>query len=143
MVKTNVYRFNNIFAFFLLLLLFGCGNTLSKSEKMVEVLNKNSVIEVKEFKFTKLQNIVAFDGLPEEFAVYKNQMERFDFYLAQSPTQHSGGFNFEVVQNSNPLMFCLRKPSPMSIVTASLTNPIALIKVSKNYPVKSTLSYCD
>jgi hypothetical protein len=69
-------------------------------------------------------------------------MGQFDFYLAQSPTQSSGGFVFQVVQNSDPLVICLKKPDPLSSVTAALTNPIAIVKVPKGLSMTTILGYC-
>jgi hypothetical protein len=70
-------------------------------------------------------------------------MVKFDFYLAQSPTQRSGGFVFQIIENSNPLRICLKKPEPLAAVTAALTNPMALIKVTKGFNVKMDLGFCE
>lgn len=70
-------------------------------------------------------------------------MNEFDYYLAQSPTQNTGGYIFEVIQNSNPLKICLKKPDQFSATTAVLTNSIALIKVRKETALDMTLSYCQ
>jgi hypothetical protein len=69
-------------------------------------------------------------------------MRQFDFYFVQSPTQGSGDFIFEVVQNSDSLIICLRKPSPFAMVTTVLSNPIALVKVKKDLIVEKKLGYC-
>ncbi len=123
--------------------LIGCGNTLSYSGNKLEVLNGNSTSVVTQgFKFIKLQKVADFDKLPKEFQRYKYEIDQFDFYLAQSPTQNSGGFVFQVVQNSEPAVICLKKPKPFSGVLTALTNPIALIKVKKGLVVETNLSYC-
>jgi len=69
-------------------------------------------------------------------------MNQFDFYFAQSPTQGSGGFVFEGAQNSGVLIICLKKPAPLAIVAAVLSNPIALVKVKKGLDVDMNLNYC-
>jgi hypothetical protein len=143
MIKLNTYRFNKINLILVFLLLFGCGNTLVEKKNIVEIINKNSVtLRINEFKLTKLKDRVIFDQLPKELASYQTQMGQFDFYLAQSPTQSSGGFVFQVVQNSDPLVICLKKPDPLSSVTAALTNPIAIVKVPKGLSMTTILGYC-
>ena len=128
----------------LLLALFGCGNTLTRPTNSIEIINQNSAtLIVDEFKLTKLQKEVDFDGLPKALASYKNQMGKFDFYLAQSPTQGSGGFVFEISQNSGLLVICLKRPAPFTIVGTVLSNPIALIKVTKGFNVKMDLGFCE
>jgi hypothetical protein len=143
MIKLNTYSFNKINLILVFLLLFGCGNTLIKPANAIEIFNGNSVNQVsREFKLTKLKDRVSFDQLPKELASYQTQMGQFDFYLAQSPTQSSGGFVFQVVQNSDPLVICLKKPDPLSSVTAALTNPIAIVKVPKGLSMTTILGYC-
>ncbi len=111
---------------------------------MPKVINGNSVSRVtSELKLTKIKSVSEFDRLPRELSSFKTQIGQFDFYLAQSPTQSSGGFIFQITENSNPLRICLRKPEPLSAVTSALTNPIALIKVSKGFNVKMDLSFCE
>jgi hypothetical protein len=111
---------------------------------MPEVVNGNSVLRVtSEFKLTKIQEKSVFDQLPKEFEKYKNQLGQFDFYLAQSPTQNSGGFVFQVMQNSAPAAICLKRPAPFSIAGTVLSNPIALIKVTKGFNVKMDLGFCE
>jgi hypothetical protein len=128
----------------LLLVLFGCGNTLVNQANTPEVINGNSVSRVtSEFKLIKIKSASDFDQLPRELSSYKTQMGQFDFYLAQSPTQSSGGFFFEFIQKTDPLIICLKKPSPLSAVTSALSNPIALIKVTKGFNVKMDLSFCE
>jgi len=127
-----------------LLVLFGCGNTLENQANMPKVINGNSVSRVtSELKLTKIKSVSDFDQLPRELSSFKTQMGQFDFYLAQSPTQSSGGFFFEIIQKTNPLIICLKKPSPLSAVTSALSNPIALIKVTKGFNVKMDLSFCE
>ena len=139
---TNLYK--HYIYLLLLLLLFGCGNTLTRPTNSIEIINQNSAtLIVDKFKLTKLQEEADFDGLPKGLVGYKNQMVKFDFYLAQSPTQRSGGFVFQIIENSNPLRICLKKPEPLAAVTAALTNPIALIKVTKGFNVKMGLSFCE
>lgn len=142
MKKINTYTFN-IYWFLTFLLLIGCGNTLSNSGNKLEVLNGNSTsVVTKEFKLIKLQKTADFDKLPKEFERYKNEITQFDFYLVQSPTQNSGGYIFQLVQNSNPLVICLKKPDPLASVTAALTNPIALVKVKQGTVMGLSLGYC-
>lgn len=142
MKKINTYIFN-IYWFLTFLLLIGCGNTLSNSGNKLEVLNGNSTsVVTKEFKLIKLQKTADFDKLPKEFERYKNEITQFDFYLVQSPTQNSGGYIFQLVQNSNPLIICLKKPDPLASVTAALTNPIALVKVKQGTVMGLSLGYC-
>ena len=143
MVKLNIYIFYNIYSFLIILLLFGCGNTLVKQKDIVEIVNKDSVTLITgEFKLTELKDRASFDQLPKELASYQTQMEQFDFYLAQSPTQNSGGFVFQLVQNSDPVIICLKKPDPLSSVLAALSNPIAIVKVKKGLSMDMTLGYC-
>lgn len=143
MNKLNIYGFN-IHALLVLLLLVGCGNTPIKPGNAIEIINRNSVTLIaSEFKLTKLKGVADFDQLPKELAHYKNQMGHFDFYLAQSPTQNSGGFVFEAVQNSDPLVICLKKPGAGSIVTTALANPISLVMIQKGLIVEMRISYCD
>lgn len=142
MKKINTYTFN-IYWFLIFLSLIGCGNTLSNSGNKLEVLNGNSTsVLTKEFKLIKLQKTADFDKLPKEFERYKNEITQFDFYLVQSPTQNSGGYIFQLVQNSNPLVICLKKPDPLASVTAALTNPIALVKVKQGTVMGLSLGYC-
>ena len=142
MKKINTYTFN-IYWFLIFLSLIGCGNTLSNSGNKLEVLNENSTsVVTKEFKLIKLQKTADFDKLPKEFERYKNEITQFDFYLVQSPTQNSGGYIFQLVQNSNPLVICLKKPDPLASVTAALTNPIALVKVKQGTVMELSLGYC-
>jgi hypothetical protein len=143
MVKLNTYIFCNVYSFLIILLLFGCGNTLIKQKDIVEIVNKDSVTLITgEFKLTELKDRASFDQLPKELASYQTQMEQFDFYLAQSPTQNSGGFVFQLVQNSDPVIICLKKPDPLSSVLAALSNPIAIVKVKKGLSMDMTLGYC-
>lgn len=142
MKKINTYTFN-ICWFLIFLSLIGCGDTLSNSGNKLEVLNGNSTsVVTKEFKLIKLQKTADFDKLPKEFERYKNEITQFDFYLVQSPTQNSGGYIFQLVQNSNPLVICLKKPDPLASVTAALTNPIALVKVKQGTVMELSLGYC-
>lgn len=144
MKKINTYTFNNICYFLIFLSLIGCGNTLNYSGYQVEVFNGNSTSVVTQgFKFVKLQKVADFDKLPKEFESYKYEIDQFDFYLAQSPTQNSGGFTFKVEQKSEPLIICLEKPKPLTAVTAALSNPIALIRVKKGIKVEMTTNYCN
>jgi hypothetical protein len=143
MIKLNTYSFNRLQYVLVFLLLFGCGNTPIKPANVIEIFNGNSVNQIsREFKLTKLKDRASFDQLPKELASYQIQIDQFDFYLAQSPTQSSGGFVFQVVQNSDPLVICLKKPDPLSSVTAALTNPIAIVKVPKGLSMTTILGYC-
>ena len=91
----------------------------------------------------KLMEVADFEQLPRELESHKSQIGQFDFYLAQSPTQNSGGFMFQEIQNSDPLAVCLKKPEPLSKVTTALTNPNALVKVKKGQIVEMRLRYCN
>ncbi len=143
MTKSKAYSFNNIFVFLIFLSLFGCGNTLSKSDQEIEILTGNSAtVRVNEFTLSKLVNKSDFANLPREFTSYANPTSHFDFYFAQSPMQTSGGYIFKVIRQSEKLTICLKRPDPLSAVTTSLTNPIALIKVKKNIAVEMNLDYC-
>jgi hypothetical protein len=127
-----------------LLVLFGCGNTLVNEANTPEVINGNSVSRVtSEFKLTTIKSVSEFDQLPRELSRFKTQIGQFDFYLAQSPTQSSGGFAFQIIQNSDPLVVCLKKPAPLSKELTVLTSPIALIKVTKGFNVKMALGFCE
>ena len=144
MDKIITYIFNNICYFLILSLVIGCGNTLSLSRNELKVFNGDSTSLVSgEFKLTRLQKAADFDRLPMEFQRYKYEISQFDFYLAQSPTQNSGGFTFKVEQKSDPLIICLEKPKPLTAVTAALSNPIALIRVEKDIKVEMTTNYCN
>ncbi len=143
MKKINTYTFNNVCYFLILLSLIGCGYTLNYSGNKVEVFNGNSTsVITKEFKLTKLQKAADFDRLPKEFERYKHEIAQFDFYLAQSPTQNSSGYVFQLVQNSDLAIICLKKPDPLSSVLAALTNPIAIVRVPKGLSIEMTLGYC-
>ncbi len=142
-INHTTFGFTKIQLTLVFLFLFGCGNTLVEKKNIVEIINKNSVtLRTSEFKLTKLKDRVSFDQLPKELASYQTQIEQFDFYLAQASTQSSGGFVFQVVQNSDPIVVCLKKPDPLSSVTAALTNPIAIIKVPKGLSMTMALGYC-
>ena len=142
MIKLNIYSFNKINLILVFMLLFGCGNTL-KQANAIEIFSGNSVNQIsREFKLTKLKDRASFNQLPKELASYQTQMEQFDFYLAQSPTQNSGGFVFQLVQNSDPIIICLKKPDPLASVLAALTNPIAIVRVPKGLSIEMTLGYC-
>jgi hypothetical protein len=128
----------------LLLVLFGCGNTLISEANTPEVINGNSITQITSgFRLIKIQRAFDFDQLPRGLSSYKNQIEQFDFYLARSPTQSSAGFAFQIIQNSDPLVVCLKKPAPLSKELTVLTNPIALIKVTKGFNVKMALGFCE
>ena len=143
MIKLNTYSFNKINLILVCLLLFGCGNTLIKPANAIEVFNINSVNQIsREFKLTKLKDRASFDQLPKELASYQIQIDQFDFYLAQSPTQNSGGFVFQTIQNSEPLAVCLKKPEALSKTITAMTNPIAIVKVPKGLSIEMTLGYC-
>jgi len=143
MIKLNTYSSNKINLILVFLLLFGCGNTPIKPANVIEIFNGNSVNQIsREFKLTKLKDRASFDQLPKELTSYQTQMEQFDFYLAQSPTQNSGGFIFQLMQNSDPAIICLKKPDPLSSVLAALTNPIAIVRVPKGLSIEMTLGYC-
>ena len=142
-INHTTFGFTKIQLTLVFLFLFGCGNTLVEKKNIVEIINKNSVtLRTSEFKLTKLKDRVSFDQLPKELASYQTQIGQFDFYFVQSPTQGSGGFIFEVVQNSDSLIICLRKPAPFAMVAAVLSNPIALVKVKKDLIVEKKLGYC-
>ena len=143
MINHTTFSFTKIQLILVFLFLFGCGNTPIKPTNSIEIINQNSAkLIVNEFKFKKLQREADFDQLPKGLASDKNQMRQFDFYFVQSPTQGSGGFIFEVVQNSDSLIICLRKPSPFAMVATVLSNPIALVKVKKDLIVEKKLGYC-
>lgn len=143
MNKINIYKFNHIYFFLIFFLLNGCGNTPTNTSMQFEIFNGNSTsVVTKEFQLTKLQKPADFDKLPKEFERYKNEIAEFDFYLAQSPTQNSGGYIFQLVQNFNPMVICLKKPNPSTSVTAALTNPIALVKVKRGTVMELILGYC-
>lgn len=142
MLYINI-RFNNYSYLLVILLIIGCGNTLSNYENAIEFRNGNSTtITTDKFRLTKLDDAAQFDMLPSELANNKIQIEKFDLYLAQSPTQNSGGFIFLIIKNSNPLKVCLKKADSLSPTTAALTNPIALLRVRKETAVEMHLGYC-
>ena len=144
MIKLNTYSFNKLRLILVFLFVFGCGNTLIKPANAIEIFNGNSVNQIsREFKLTKLKDRASFDQLPKELASYQIQIDQFDFYLAQSPTQSSGGFVFQLVPNSDPIAVCLKKPEPLSKVTTAQTNPIALVKIQKSQIVDMRLRYCN
>lgn len=125
------------------MLLFGCGYTPHISGKKFEIINGNSTSLISnEFRLKKLENESDFDQLPKELANYKEQINKFDFFLAQSPTQNSGGYVFEVVETSNRLVVCLKNPDPQAGVTTVLTNPNALIKIRKGISIEMQTNYC-
>ena len=139
--KSTIYI---IYTFLILMPLFGCGYTLTSSENRIEIINTNSTnLIASDFMFKKFQEAADFDQLPRELESHKNKIGQFDFYLAQSPTQNSGGFMFQEIQNSNPIAVCLKKPEPLSKVTTALTNPTALVKVQKGQIVDMRLRYCN
>jgi hypothetical protein len=143
MIKLNTYSFNKINLILVCLLLFGCGNTPIKQANAIEVFNRNSVNQISgEFKLTKLKDRASFDQLPKELASYQTQIDQFDFYLAQSPTQNSGLYSFTITNSSAPIKICLKKPEPVSISLGVVTNPIALVKVKKGLIVEMNLGYC-
>ena len=144
LTKSNIYSSYNLYTYLVLVLLFGCGYTPKTLENKVEIININSInLQTSEFMFKKLQVAADFDRLPRELESHKNQIGQFDFYLAQSPTQNSGGFMFQEMQNSDPLAVCLKKPGPLSKVTTALTNPIALVKTQKGQILDMRLRYCN
>jgi len=142
MIKLNTYSFNKINLILVFMLLFGCGNTL-KQANAIEIFSGNSVNQIsREFKLTKLKDRASFDHLPKQLASYQTQIDQFDFYLAQSPTQNSGGFVFQTIQNSEPLVICLKKPEALSKTITAMTNPIAIVKVPKGLSMEMSLGYC-
>ena len=144
MTKTAIYSSYNRFIYLVLLLLLGCGYTPTTLENRAEIININSTnLLTSELIFKKLQEVADFERLPSELKSYKNQIGQFDFYLAQSPSQNSGGFMFQEMQNSDPLEVCLKKPEPLSKVTTAMTNPIALVKIQKGQIVDMRLRYCN
>lgn len=144
MVKFNIYNFYNLSIFLLPLLLSGCGKTLINPTSSIEIINENSLLlTVKDFRLTKLHNEVDFDLLPKGLSQYKKQLGKYDFYYAQSPTQGSAGFAFEIVQKSGIFAICLRKPAPSKIVAAVLSNPVALVIAKKGLVVEDNLGYCE
>jgi hypothetical protein len=144
LTKSIIYIFYNLYTFLMLALLFGCGYTPTTLENRVAIININSTnLITSDFMFKKLQEAADFERLPSELKSHKNQIGQFDFYLAQSPTQNSGGFMFQEMQNSDPLAVCLKKPERLSKVTTALTNPIALVKIQKGQIVDMRLRYCN
>jgi hypothetical protein len=144
LTKTAIYSSYNRFIYLVLLLLLGCGYTPTTLENRAEIININSTnLLTSELIFKKLQEVADFERLPSELKSYKNQIGQFDFYLAQSPSQNSGGFMFQEMQNSDPLEVCLKKPEPLSKVTTAMTNPIALVKIQKGQIVDMRLRYCN
>ena len=144
MTKSIIYIFYNLYTFLMLALLFGCVYTPATPENRVAIININSTnLITSDFMFKKLQEAADFERLPSELKSHKNQRGQFDFYLAQSPTQNSGGFIFQEMQNSDPLVVCLKKPERLSKVTTALTNPIALVKTQKGQIVDMRLRYCN
>lgn len=142
MFMLKPYRIHNSIIFSIFLLFFGCGFTPINSNN-IEVINRNSVSLVSEvFRLTKIEDASDFGRLPREFQNYKNQIKKFDFYFAQSPTQNSGGFTFIAEIGLEKLIICLKKPDPQSGTTSSLTNPIALIKVKKGLNVETRINFC-
>ena len=144
MTKTAAYSSYNRYIYLVLFLLLGCGYTPTTLENRVEIINTNSTnLLTSELIFKKLQEAADFERLPSELKSHKNQIGQFDFYLAQSPSQNSGGFMFQEMQNSDPLVVCLKKPERLSKVTTALTNPIALVKTQKGQIVDMRLRYCN
>jgi len=144
LTKTAIYSFYNRYIYLVLLPLLGCGYTPTTLENRVEIININSTnLLTSGLVFKKLQEVADFEGLPSELKSYKKQIGQFDFYLAQSPSQNSGGFMFQEMQNSDPLEVCLKKPEPLSKVTTAMTNPIALVKIQKGQIVDMRLRYCN
>jgi hypothetical protein len=143
MSHLKTHRIYNLSNFLIILLLFGCGYTPTVSGSKFEIINGNSTSLISnEFRLKKLDNTSDFDQLPKELTKYKGQIGQFDFYLAQSPTQNSGGYVFEVVETSNRLLVCLKKPDPQAGVSTVLTNPIALIKIRKGISIEMQTNYC-
>lgn len=143
MSRLNTYT-NNLPYFLIILLLLGCGYTPEVSSNKLEIVNGNSTSPVSnEFNLKKLESASDFDQLPKEFAKYKRQIGQFDFYLAQSPTQKSSGYTFEFSNTRNLISVCLKKPNPADNVLTVLTNPIALIKITKEGNVKINSGYCN
>jgi hypothetical protein len=144
LTKSLIYSSYNRYIYLVLLLLLGCGYTPTTLENRVEIINANSTnLLTSELIFKKLQEAADFERLPSELKSHKNQIGQFDFYLAQSPSQNSGGFMFQEMQNSDPLAVCLKKPEPLSKVTTAMTNPIALVKIQKGQIVDMRLRYCN
>ena len=144
MTKSNIYSSYNRYIYLVLFLLLGCWYTPTTLENRVEIINTNSTnLLTSELIFKKLQEAADFERLPSELKSHKNQIGQFDFYLAQSPSQNSGGFMFQEMQNSDPLAVCLKKPEPLSKVTTAMTNPIALVKIQKGQIVDMRLRYCN
>jgi hypothetical protein len=144
MTKSIIYIFYKFNTYLIIILLFSCGYTLAKLEDRVEIINISSTnLITSDFMLKKLMEVADFEQLPRELESHKSQIGQFDFYLAQSPTQNSGGFMFQEIQNSDPLAVCLKKPEPLSKVTTALTNPNALVKVKKGQIVEMRLRYCN
>jgi hypothetical protein len=144
LTKSNIYSSYNRYIYLVLFLLLGCWYTPTTLENRVEIINTNSTnLLTSELIFKKLQEAADFERLPSELKSHKNQIGQFDFYLAQSPSQNSGGFMFQEMQNSDPLAVCLKKPEPLSKVTTAMTNPIALVKIQKGQIVDMRLRYCN
>lgn len=144
MKKINTYTFNNICYFLIFLLLVGCGNTPTISDKQFKIFNANSTsLIVRNFKLTKLQKVTDFEKLPKEFDSFKHQINQFDLFLAQSPTQNSGLYHFIAVEGNNSIKICLKKPEPLAISLGVVTNPIALVITKKGLIVEDDLGYCQ
>ena len=143
MVKFNISYFYNLSIFLLLLILFGCGYTPIIVNNKVEIINGNSTTStVSKFNVTPITKTDKFDNFPKSFLYYKNQIDVFDFYLAESPTQGTSGYTFTIIEGSYPVKICLMTPAPFDIVATVLTNPVGLIKAPKGTKIQMAIDYC-
>lgn len=65
------------------------------------------------------------------------------FYLARSPQQITGGYEFIIQKVGGQAYICLKKPKDTDSALMALSNPFALIEADPNIEVSMTISYCN
>ena len=88
-----------------------------------------------------------FNPVHHQVRLPKNLVEEIsasdgNIYILKSPTQNTGGYNFKFSLQEDTVSFCLKKPSPLDPVTQALSNPSAIVIVSKTYKVSNYIDYC-
>jgi len=130
--------------FWILLASFSFGISLASSNQLVAVINANSPSNAATgFSLLKLHTSEQFNLLPPALAIYESTLQDFDIYLVKAPTQKTGGYIFISSETSNGLRICLQSPSPLTPVTMALSNPIALIKITRGSKVASEVRLCE
>lgn len=138
------YKVFNYLSFILISAFSGCGLTLANSSNIPELINANwTGTDSNQFQVTKLQNAFDFEGLPQNFLVFKTNLTKSDLYLFSSPTQKTGGYQYQLIEGKGFYKVCLKRPDAMAIVSMALTNPIALLQVSKGSYVELKVGFCD